>query len=175
MVRFLFRILLAYLAFPGVIVHESGHQLFCLLTGTRVREVCYLRLGFPAGFVVHDAPTSPWKHLLIASGPLVVNTAAGFLLGLAALRAGGLPRLAGPAEALLLWLGVSVALHAFPSLDDATSLLESVWTRPAGLLARLVISVLGGLMVVGAFGSFVLLDLAYGLAIAWGLPLWLGR
>ena len=174
MVRYLLRILLSYLAFPGVIVHEFGHQLFCHLTGTRVREVCYLRLGFPAGFVVHDAPASPWKHLLIASGPLVVNTAAGFLLGLGALRAPAC-RLAGTTEVLLLWLGVSVALHAFPSLDDATSLLESVWVRSAGVLVRLVISVLGGLMVVGAFGAFFLVDLAYGIAIAWGLPFWLCR
>ena len=170
MLRFLFRLLLSFLAFPGVAVHEFGHQLFCHLTGTRVREVCYLRIGFPAGYVVHDAPSSPWKHLLIASGPFFVNSAGGFLVGLAALKAGALPILGGIAKFFLLWLGVSVALHAFPSLDDATALLEAVWVRPAGFLVRLVISVLGGLMVLGAFGAFVLLDLVYGVLVAWGVP-----
>ncbi len=170
MFRFLFRILLAFAAFPGVIVHEFGHQLFCHLTGTRVREVCYLRLGFPAGYVVHDWPSNPWKHLLISSGPFFVNTTMGFLLGMAALRVEGLPLLAGTAKALLLWLGVSVALHAFPSLDDATALLESVWARPAGFFVRFAITILGGLMVAGAFGAFFLVDLAYGIVIAWWLP-----
>lgn len=170
MIRFLFRILLSYLAFPGVIVHEFGHQLFCHLTGTKVREVCYLRIGFPAGYVVHDWPTNPWKHLLIASGPFFVNTAAGFLLGLAVLQVGDWAAFAGTIRGLLLWLGVSVALHAFPSLDDATGLLSAVWERPAGFLARLVVSILGGLMVVGAFGAFFLVDLGYGLLVVWLLP-----
>jgi hypothetical protein len=170
MIRFFFRILLSYLAFPGVIVHEFGHQVFCHLTGTRVREVCYFRIGFPAGYVVHDMPTNPWKHLLIASGPFFMNTAVGFLLGLAAIRAEALPLFAGTAKGLLLWLGVSVALHAFPSLDDATSLLESIWTRPSDFLVRFVITILGGLMVVGAFGAFFLVDLAYGILMAWLLP-----
>jgi hypothetical protein len=175
MFRFLSRILLSFLAFPGVIVHEFGHQLFCHLTGTRVREVCYLRIGFPAGYVVHDWPSNPWKHLLISSGPFFVNTATGFLLGLAAFHAAGLPFLAGTAKAVLLWLGVSVALHAFPSLDDATALLESVWAHPAGFFVRFAITVLGGLMVVGAFGAFFLVDLAYGIVIAWWLPrVWTG-
>ena len=170
MLRFLFRILLSYLAFPGVIVHEFGHQVFCHLTGTPVREVRYFRIGFPAGYVVHDLPTNPWKHLLIASGPFFVNTATGFLLGLAAVRADGLTAFAGTAKGVLLWLGVSVALHAFPSLDDATALLEAVWTRPAGFFACLAISILGGLMVIVAFGAFFLVDLAYGIGIAWLLP-----
>jgi hypothetical protein len=40
--------LIATATFPGVIVHELGHKLFCLLTKTRVVETCYFRVGTPS-------------------------------------------------------------------------------------------------------------------------------
>lgn len=40
--------LIAALTFPGVIVHEMAHQLFCRLFRVAVLDVCYFRFG-PAG------------------------------------------------------------------------------------------------------------------------------
>ena len=46
--------LIALVTFPGVIVHEAAHFLFCRLRRVAVFDVCYLRFGNPAGYVIHS-------------------------------------------------------------------------------------------------------------------------
>lgn len=48
--------LISILTFPGVIVHEIAHQLFCRICGVAVLDVCYFKAGNPAGYVVHEIP-----------------------------------------------------------------------------------------------------------------------
>src|SRR3569833_1494434 len=114
--------IVTWATFPGVIVHEFGHLLMCRFTETPVREVCYFRLGNPAGYVIHERPSSTWKHILIGFGPLIVNSTFGFLLGLIAsrhfLHEVNLQVIGG----ILVWLAVSIAMHSFPSRGDAQSL-----------------------------------------------------
>ena len=159
--------LIAIITFPGVIVHEMAHQFFCRLTGTPVLNVCYFRVGNPAGFVVHEAASSPGKSLLISIAPFFVNTIVGALIAAPAARTQefGEPN---PLTLLLIWLGVSIAMHSFPSTGDARSLWrslarESWWLRV--LIAPIVLVIF-----LGALGSIVWLDLIYGIAVAFALP-----
>jgi hypothetical protein len=41
-------------------------------------------ITFP-GVIVHERPSSTWRHVLIGIGPLFINTLLGFALGVAAL------------------------------------------------------------------------------------------
>ena len=50
--------LISLVTFPGVIVHELAHVVFCRLTKTPILSVCYFRLGNPAGYVIHERPSS---------------------------------------------------------------------------------------------------------------------
>lgn len=170
MIRFLLRVLLSLLGIPGVVVHELGHQAGCWITGTRVREVCYFRFGVPAGYVVHDQPESPWRHLVIAAGPFLVNSGLAFLAGWALRQGWWVSEPAWLAPAVLAWLGVAVGMHAFPSLQDATGLLDAVWSRGAGVLAKVAITPLGALMALGAFAGYAFLDVAWGVALVWLAP-----
>src|SRR5579859_7550774 len=105
--------IISWLTFPGVMVHELAHKIFCHLTGTKVVKVCYFRLGNPAGYVIHERPTSTWKHILIGIGPLFVNSIAGFLVALLALPLKGPYGDSDPYIAVM-WLAVSIAMHSFP-------------------------------------------------------------
>lgn len=156
--------------FPGVIVHEAAHQLMCRLTNTPVLNVCYFRLGSPAGYVVHDTPSSGWKHYCIAVAPFLINTLIGFLIALpAGLVAAGQGE-AGPLEVFLGWLGISVAMHAFPSTGDATSLWNAVWQPGTSWLLRVVAVPSVAVIFLGAVLSIVWLDALYGAFICFGLP-----
>lgn len=167
MIRFVFRLLLPLLTFPGIPVHEVAHALGCLLTGTRVKAIRLLDLWPPSGHVLHDAPRSPWRQALIGMAPMGLNSGLAWLLGRAALGPGpGLGR-----RLLFSWLAVAVGAHAFPSLPDATALLDRVWSKGSSWLSRLVLTPVGAALVILAFGAgHLLLDLAWGLALGWYLP-----
>ena len=158
--------LISVVTFPGVIVHEFAHKLFCDLTGTKVYEVCYFRLGRPAGYVRHGEPSNVWEHILIGIGPFFVNTAAGFAIGVVATRPAfgkGGNEIVGMA---LTWLAVSVAMHSFPSLGDAGGIWRAVWRRRSPILAKLLGTPLVGVICLGSLGSIFWLDLIYGYAVA---------
>ena len=163
--------LIAWITFPGVIVHEFGHRLFCNLTDTPVRQVCYFRFGNPAGYVIHEQPDSAWKHILIGIGPLIVNSTFGFVIGFGAIlnpwKAEGLGIIT---TSILIWLAVSIAMHSFPSRVDADGIWSAVYDNEAPAIARAVAFPLVVLIYLGAIGSIFWLDLAYGAAVAWWLP-----
>jgi hypothetical protein len=96
------------------------------------------------GSVTHARPASPWAWMVIASAPWFLNSALGFGLGWV-FREHVTGWLLLPAT----WLAVSIATHAFPSLEDAVGLLESLWKEDPGWTARLVGTPLGAVMVVG--------------------------
>jgi len=172
-VRFVLRVLLALASIPGIVVHELAHQVFCHLTGTRVLRVRYFRFGIPPGYVLHERPRSAFRHVLIGLGPLFVNSALAFGLGWVSLK--GLV----PAESIWLqkvvplWLAIAIGMHAFPSYGDAESILDAIWSRGAGLLAKIFGTPIALLMFLGAFLANLGLDLVFGVGIGVGLPLYL--
>ncbi len=161
--------LIAIATFPGVIVHEMAHQLFCRLCRVAVFDVCYFRFGNPAGYVTHEHPFNPYQHLLIGVGPFLLNTVLGAVIAFPAV----IPVLkfeAGtPLDYALIWLGVSIAMHAFPSTGDAASMRQSLAAHPSFLL-RLVGTPIIALIYLGALGSMFWLDALYGLFVAGLLP-----
>src|SRR5262245_37168127 len=114
--------LIAILTFPGVIAHEAGHMLFCRLKRCAVFDVCFFRVGNPAGYVVHEEPKNFSSAFWIAVGPLVVNSILCILLSFPAvipLRIFGQPDLI---SYFWMCLGISIGMHAFPSSHDAQGL-----------------------------------------------------
>lgn len=112
---------------PGVILHEFSHHILCLISGVRVHQVVYFRMGNPAGFVVHEEPSLYRQIFAIVAGPFFLNSAASVVFLNLALRgwarAEDFPGFA--LAALLTWLGISVGLQAIPSRADAGNLFHS--------------------------------------------------
>ena len=105
--------LIYILTFPGVIIHEFAHQIFCYFSNVKVHKVCYFRFGNPAGYVVHEVPNSYIKMLLIDVGPLFVNTLISMIAFYFVILEFNL---------ILIWLGFSIGAHSFPSSGDADAL-----------------------------------------------------
>lgn len=162
--------LIAILTFPGVIVHEAAHQLFCRFFRVAVLDVCYIRFGNPAGYVKHEPSVVSSQQIWIGAGPFIVNTLVGALIAAPA----AIPVIQFDAgdtlDYLLIWLGVSIAMHAFPSTGDAESIWESLEKQKASLLTKLIGIPLIGVIYLGALGSFIWLDLLYGAVVAMLLP-----
>ncbi len=156
------------LTFPGVIVHEISHQFFCRLFKVPVFDVCYFRIGNPAGYVVHEDPKQVYKKLLIGVGPFIINSILGALIGMSAALDIMEHDTFSFVNMILFWLGISIAMHAFPSTGDAKSIWQSI--KHTNILVKLLIAPIVGLIYIGAIGSVVWLDAIYGFMICAGIP-----
>jgi hypothetical protein len=163
-------VIISILTFPGIIVHELAHQLFCRWLKVPVFEVCYFQAEDPAGFVLHERPDSAYKNVLISIGPVFVNTILGCLIAFPAALNHKL-EIMGPLDYVLFYLGISIAMHAFPSTGDASSLWQGVIHSPnTSIGLKILAAPLVGAIYLGALGSIFWLDLIYGVAVAVGLP-----
>src|SRR5438132_94908 len=73
--------MISILTFPGVIVHEMAHRIFCDLCGVPVYKACYFRVGNPAGYVLHAPVSDLRSSFFISVGPIMVNTLLSMFLG----------------------------------------------------------------------------------------------
>jgi len=101
-----------FILYPGVVIHELAHFIFCILLGVRVRKVKLFDSG--GGFVEYSCEKqNTIKNFLISVAPLLVG---GFLLyfalGFFNLRHGFL------VDAILLYMCFSIFLSMFPSKED---------------------------------------------------------
>lgn len=163
--------IVALLTFPGVIVHEAAHLLSCRLCGVPVLDVKFLRVGNPVGYVIHERPSRFLHAFLISVGPFIINTT--LCLGICfpawvRFQAFHMP---DPMSMLVLYLGISIGMHAFPSTQDAQSLWQmAVPTAKRGNpLAIVSLPVVGGIYLANVL-SFFWFDYLYGVAIGLGLP-----
>ena len=167
------RQILSYLTFPGVIGHEFAHAWACRRMGVRVIKVCYLRLGNPLGYVLHERPATALQHIVIATAPLFVATFLSLVISCAAgvffvSRAFGDSHDVMPA--LSLWVCFSVALHAFPSGGDADALWSDVESPNVSLAAKLLLVPVVGLLRLAGFSRRFRLDVLFAV-LATAVPL----
>ena len=165
--------LIALLTFPGVIVHEAAHMLFCRLRGVRVREVVFFQMGNPAGYVIHDSTEDFLSTFLICVGPFIVNSLLCLLLCLPAF----IPYKFFDRDEDLwvlfqLWLGISIGMHAFPSRGDAQNLWEAARAKAAegSVLAYCFYPIVGFIHLANLL-SFFWFDAIYGFALGVLLPM----
>jgi hypothetical protein len=163
--------IISLLTFPGVIVHELAHQLVCWLLRIPVFEVCYFRLRVrgSVGFVRHGIPPTGWGSLLVGLGPLLINSIVGVVIAFPAAIDWMLGVLHGW-DIVIAWLGVSIAMHSFPSTGDAASIWRAVNGPRNSFLEKMVAVPLVALIWIGAIGSIFWLDAIYGFLIALILP-----
>jgi hypothetical protein len=164
-------IIITLVTFPGVIVHELAHQLFCRLYKIPVFKVVYFQATNPAGYVLHEAPDNKFQNIMIGVGPFFVNTIVGALIALpSALPVMVYNHSAGLLDIILIYLGVSIAMHAFPSTGDAKSIWGAINEQNTPLWVKILGYPVVGLIYLGALGSFFWLDLAYGIGVIMGFP-----
>lgn len=163
-------IIISIATFPGVIVHELAHQLFCRWFKVPVFEVCYFRTENPIGYVIHGPAEKVYQSVFISVGPFIINTLLCFIIGFSAALQFKFDS-ANILDYLLMYLAISIGTHAFPSTGDATSLWKSVVkSEETTWVSKAIVAPIVGFIYLGALGSFFWLDIIYGSAVALGLP-----
>lgn len=163
---------ISLITFPGVIVHEIGHRFFADQARVPVYDVCYYRFGNPAGYVIHGPVKGVKNALLIAIGPLIVNTTLCSVITFTVI-----PSIFTLAETpnpwpffLLLWVGISIGMHAFPSNEDMQNLVQAVKEEKKGGLLVFAAHLFAGIFWFANILRFFWFDAIYALCISFLLP-----
>lgn len=162
------RYIVSYITFPGVVAHEYAHAWACKRLGIRIHKVCYLRLGNPLGYVLHDAPAYAVQHILVAVAPFFVSTVLALAASLSACALARSPLFPETRDSVTLvaaWLSFSFALHAFPSSGDADSLWDDVRSPDVSLFAKLLLVPVVGVIRLTQAGGRFWLDALYALCV----------
>ena len=164
--------LVSAVTFPGVIVHESAHQLFCRIFRVPVYDVVYFQMKNPCGYVAHEPTERLLASFMISVGPFLVNTVLGMLIVFpAAIELFRFEVYHNVLSLLLGWLGISILMHAFPSTGDAKVMVQSILKNPdVNLFVKIITAPVIGLVYLGAIGSMMWLDFIYAVAMAMVLP-----
>lgn len=158
--------LISFATFPGVIVHEAAHLLFCRLFKLAVFDVKFFQTGNPAGYVVHEVTDDFKTSFFVSMGPFFVNTALCILFCSAAFLPVWEFELSDPVAYFFYWLGLSIGMHAFPSTED----LKNIWqlapsrAKQGNVLAIVSLPLIAILYPLN-FLRVIWADLGYGIAV----------
>jgi hypothetical protein len=100
---------------------------------------------------------------MIGIGPFFINSILGILISFPAaiqvytFGAGDI------LDYILIWLGISIAMHSFPSTGDAKAIWYSMKSTGTPLILKIISIPLLGFIYIGAIGSVFWLDLFYGI------------
>jgi len=144
---------------------------FCKLRGVAVLDVRFFRIGNPAGYVIHEPPNNFTTAFLISLGPFIVNSLLCMLICFPAFMPVRVFGVTHPLSYFLLWLGISIGMHAFPSIGDGQTLLAQARKEVSSfnLLAILSYPLVWAIYVANVL-RFFWLDYLYGVGIGLGLP-----
>lgn len=165
-------IVISILTFLGVIVHELAHQIFCYIMKIPVYEVKYFQFKNPSGYVIHERTNDPLKSFFISVGPFLINTILGIIImAPVSIELIGFEDLNNILSLFLAWIGISILMHAFPSVVDGKGLVDSILkNKDVNIFVKIITAPVIGLIYLGAIGSAIWLDLIYAIWISLALP-----
>lgn len=165
-------VVVTVVTFPGVIVHEAAHLLFCRLRKVAVFDVCFFQVENPAGYVIHEPTDNFRTAFAVGLGPFLVNSVLCVLFCSAAILPIWELRVETGLPWLFAWLGISIGMHAFPSQQDIANVrdLRAIASADGDLLAKLSAPILL-LLRLADVGRVVWVDALYAVAIGVLLPL----
>jgi hypothetical protein len=162
--------LISIATFPGVIVHESAHLLFCRLRKLAVFDVVFFRVGNPAGYVIHETSDNFTSMWLVGMGPFFLNSALCVVFCSAAFIPVRELGVRDPLAYFFYWLGLSIGMQAFPSNQD----MKGLWRlmpqaakqlNPLAIISYPIVGIVYALNLLRVIWA----DLFYGIAIGiWG-------
>lgn len=167
---YILRLAMNALTFPGVIIHKLFYQLFCRILSIPVLEVVYFRQGDPPGYVLHETVQGRWKTIIICLGPFLASTILGVVIALPAVTSIFSYGNAGMEDWFKLYLGVSMAVHAFPSTGNVNAILKLMREENTPFRVKLAGYPVAVLMYPGSEANFFWHRMVYGTSLVIGIP-----
>lgn len=148
-------IITRFLTFPGAMTRAFWEQVVCRIHKTAVEDNRYLRNDEMCSHVEHEFMPTASRAFAVCFVPLLLQIVLAFLVATPAafdllyLGAFSFPK--GIIDVICLWVGFSLLVNCFPSLEDAMNMIDKLYRGKANVFQKIIFAIGAGICYVGAF------------------------
>lgn len=162
--------IIAILTFPGVIIHQLVQLIVCRILRVAVLDISFFKFKNPAGYVIHERPIESWKDLIIGIVPFLVNSVLGATIASYSALSYYIFESGNSLDIIMIWLGISLAINAFPSPENSKNMWEAIDEPGVPLILKIFTFPIAGAMFIFSIGSMLWLNLFYSILVAMSIP-----
>jgi Putative zincin peptidase len=166
--------LISAVTFPGVIVHEIAHRFFLDVAKIPVYDVRYFKFTSEEvpGYVEHGEIKNLRDNFFVSIAPLILNTLLCAILTYPATIYFFVDSDDGNLWifALLMWLGISIGMHAFPSDVDMEHYVDATARTRSKRALVIFAKALAWIFKMANILRFAWFDFFYALGVSMILP-----
>lgn len=137
-------IITRFLTFPGALLRGFLEQLICRIHKTPVEDNRYLRRDELCSHIEHEFMLKPWSAFAICFFPMLIQLILGFFVSVTAamdlLYLGVFSWPVGLIDIVSLWVGISLSVNCFPSIEDAINLKGLLYDSDTGILQKIILT-----------------------------------
>lgn len=162
-------ILTRFLTFPGALVRGFFEQLVCKTHKTVVEDNRYMRRDENCSHIEHELMQTPGSAFAICYIPHICQLLLAFFVSLTALvnllSLGYYVMPGAVIDIVCLWVGFSLTVNCFPSVEDAMNMWEKIYKTSGHVFGKIIFFPGAVICYIGAYLEKYSLTFVTGLAL----------
>lgn len=148
-------IITRFITFPGAMIRGFWEQIICRIHKVGVEDNRYLRKDELCSHVEHEFMPKAGSAFAVCFVPMLLQLILALLVAAPAafdiLYLGSFKFPLGLIDIVCLWIGFSLLVNCFPSVEDAINMTDKLYHGNANIFQKIIFAVGAGICYVGAF------------------------
>ncbi len=148
-------IITRFITFPGAMIRAFWEQIICRIHKAGVEDNRYLRNDEMCSHVEHEFMPKAGSAFAICFVPMILQLALALLISAPAafdiLYLGTFSFPMGLIDIACLWIGFSLVVNCFPSVEDAMNMMDKLYHGNANIFQKVIFALGAGICYVGSF------------------------
>lgn len=150
-----FYIITRFITFPGALIRGFWEQIVCRIHKSGVEDNRYLRNDEMCSHVEHELMKTPGSAFAVCFVPMILQLIVAFLVAAPAafdvfyLGAFTMPK--GLIDVAALWVGISLVVNCFPSIEDAMNMIDKLYHGSANIFQKIILAPGAAICYIGAY------------------------
>lgn len=144
-----------FLTFPGALVRGLFEQIVCRIHKTVVEDRRYLKTDETCSHIEHELMSTSGSSFAICFVPFLCQIILAFFVSVTAMTdlfyLGYFAIPNGIIDIVCLWVGISLAVNCFPSVEDALNMWEKLYKTKGHVFQKIIFAPGAVICFVGAY------------------------
>lgn len=148
-------IITRFFTFPGALLRGFFEQIICRIHKVPVEDNRYLRQDELCSHIEHEFMPGTWSSFSVCFFPMITQLILGLFVSVTAainlLYLGAFSWPISLIDIICLWVGVSLSVNCFPSIEDAINLFDKLYRSKSNIILKIILTPGTLICYVGAF------------------------